>query len=388
MKPFRFIGVVVLIAMLPAAANAEVVDRRMIERFADEILRGLPDEARRVAVQPFATEESPIPVDLANEFNAALLSALIRRNSQGHVFVARGALKFLVREVAGTPATPRTPDDPVETLLRNATADVLVIGALRRSDPGVTLSYKAVAVTDGAVLASTPPQRIRLRRDEAALPGAVLGLDQALTAAAKYLADRVDSLEALHIGEIRYRGAPTATAFAAYVRDRMTDEFRRRTTGILTGARLRVVPDSEDKPQNDGAYRLVGNYWPLGRSVDLSLSLWDADGVAVTWRDRVRTDTIPATLALSPVATPKPPSNSRRVAIRSREPLAVPVRGRETVAETQRLLFARGYDPGPANGVLGPDTRQAIVAFQHGAGLASDGRMTRALAKSLRSQGR
>ena len=41
--------------------------------------------------------------------------------------------------------------------------------------------------------------------------------------------------------------------------------------------------------------------------------------------------------------------------------------------EIQRALVARGYDPGPVDGVLGPRTRAAVRAFQAASGLVVDG---------------
>ncbi|MBB3020627.1 N-acetyl-anhydromuramyl-L-alanine amidase AmpD [Microvirga lupini] len=43
------------------------------------------------------------------------------------------------------------------------------------------------------------------------------------------------------------------------------------------------------------------------------------------------------------------------------------------VAEIQRALLARGYDPGPIDGDLGPKTRKAVEAFQREHGLKADG---------------
>ena len=44
-----------------------------------------------------------------------------------------------------------------------------------------------------------------------------------------------------------------------------------------------------------------------------------------------------------------------------------------TTRGVQSALAALGYDPGPVDGVMGPQTRAAVQAFQRGAGLASDG---------------
>jgi membrane-bound lytic murein transglycosylase B len=46
---------------------------------------------------------------------------------------------------------------------------------------------------------------------------------------------------------------------------------------------------------------------------------------------------------------------------------------RKDVLAIQRNLAARGYDAGPADGILGPGTRQAISQFQKSVGLVPDG---------------
>jgi len=46
----------------------------------------------------------------------------------------------------------------------------------------------------------------------------------------------------------------------------------------------------------------------------------------------------------------------------------------------QRILAELGYDPGPADGVMGPRTRAAIRAFQTTVGLPADGRLSNSLA--------
>ncbi len=48
---------------------------------------------------------------------------------------------------------------------------------------------------------------------------------------------------------------------------------------------------------------------------------------------------------------------------------------REDVARVQSLLAARGFDAGPADGLLGPRTMAAIVAFQTAMGKVTDGRV-------------
>ncbi len=57
----------------------------------------------------------------------------------------------------------------------------------------------------------------------------------------------------------------------------------------------------------------------------------------------------------------------------------------KTVREAQTLLAKLGYDPGPADGLLGSRTIGAIREYQKAAGLPVDGKVSPQLMKSLRS---
>ncbi|MFQ5959499.1 MAG: peptidoglycan-binding protein, partial [Alphaproteobacteria bacterium] len=63
--------------------------------------------------------------------------------------------------------------------------------------------------------------------------------------------------------------------------------------------------------------------------------------------------------------------------------VAAPAPTREMVAEAQRGLAELGYDPGPADGVAGERTRNAIRAFQAKQGLAVDGAVSEPLLAAL-----
>jgi len=49
----------------------------------------------------------------------------------------------------------------------------------------------------------------------------------------------------------------------------------------------------------------------------------------------------------------------------------------------QEALLARGFDPGPVDGAIGPQTRQSIRTYQSQSGLAVDGEVSRALLSHL-----
>ena len=56
----------------------------------------------------------------------------------------------------------------------------------------------------------------------------------------------------------------------------------------------------------------------------------------------------------------------------------------ERIRAVQQALARLGYDPGPADGLMGPRTRAAIRAFQAASGLAADGRLTPMLEREIR----
>ncbi|MHA1553277.1 MAG: peptidoglycan-binding protein, partial [Alphaproteobacteria bacterium] len=55
------------------------------------------------------------------------------------------------------------------------------------------------------------------------------------------------------------------------------------------------------------------------------------------------------------------------------------------VQEIQLLLADRGFDPGPRDGLIGPRTRDAVIAFQRQKGLTADGRIDQTLLAALAS---
>jgi hypothetical protein len=58
--------------------------------------------------------------------------------------------------------------------------------------------------------------------------------------------------------------------------------------------------------------------------------------------------------------------------------------GDSLAAQVQDALNQNGYDAGPADGDVGPQTRDAIAAFQQDHGLAATGRINSALLGALR----
>ncbi len=55
------------------------------------------------------------------------------------------------------------------------------------------------------------------------------------------------------------------------------------------------------------------------------------------------------------------------------------------IAKIQKELIELGYDPGPVDGLMGPQTRSAIKAFQRSIGKRPTGRVTKTLQWQLKN---
>ncbi len=368
---------------------------------AEEILAGLDASAAagvrgddpRVAVWPFSPLETPIPAALANEYNAKLLAALIDQGGDRYRFVARDALKAVAREISETAAAEDDIQEVLAVLVRNAQADVLVVGKLRPSShERVVLSYKAVEVRDGTVLAVTSHQPLHLPRAEAQAAERAVTLNQAVLAAARHLASRAGDMGELRLGGLRHQDSGVQTPLARYLEERIAGALQIEFANPLTDTNLIVTRPEQAEDWPAGTYALKGGYWNFGRSIELQLSLRDAKGMVATWRERVGAESLPDGLQESLPDGLQDPSRVARSD--PDEPgIAEPAPGTRVAASgpssrqvvsVQEDLGALGYYPGPIDGVPGPRTRAAIRAYQRAAGLAGDGGVTEDFVDSLR----
>lgn len=128
----------------------------------------------------------------------------------------------------------------------------------------------------------------------------------------------------------------------------------------------------------------------------LSIAAKGGDKGAAQKRDQLAAKLDAATLAQAKVAaetwTPKRPDPLANGDLSSL-PGGAPEASQDTtgslagpqndVGRAQAMLMKLGYDPGSSDGMMGPRTRDAILAYQRSAGLDATGNADRALLKSL-----
>ncbi|MGF1627079.1 MAG: discoidin domain-containing protein [Alphaproteobacteria bacterium] len=144
-------------------------------------------------------------------------------------------------------------------------------------------------------------------------------------------------------------------------------------SGLVNDAPLAVV---------EGAYRVAVAADPpilveVAIAIDQeTLVLLDKEGSEVGVETETR--------AFDPTAVPEPPAEPAAAEPTVPEPVE-PLAGPAQIAELQRLLAAQGYDPGPADGRIGPATARAIRDYQAAAGLPATGEADVALLDRLRA---
>jgi hypothetical protein len=187
-----FLGLVVVALTTVDAPAAAANDRGAFAYFAKRLLAGIGSAKfsdipaiggygrPRIAVLPFSRDETKVPASAARELNSRLLAELTRQGSRSYRFVARDALKSIIKEIdtigelnPGGELDPGN-DARVKDLLRNARVDILIVGRLRAENGGFVLSYEAVSVEDGTLFAATGPRHVGKLSQYAALPPATI----------------------------------------------------------------------------------------------------------------------------------------------------------------------------------------------------------------------
>ena len=391
-----------LAAILTAGVRAQAIaaqgDHDAFRYFAARILEGIGSAKfndipaiggygrPRIAVLPFSSDETGVSPTVASELNSRLLAELTRQGSRSYRFVAREALKSIIREIDTIGELDPGNDGRVKDLLRNARVDILIVGRLRHEGAGYVLSYEAVSVEDGTLFAATGPRQVSGAERAGVSPTVPMRVREALRQVAWRFARELGEETLVSIAAIGEAPDGKATPKGDYLTELLADSlrFRLHRPG-KAGARVRIDKDGSGPPRRHHA-RVKGRYWDLGEVLEVRLVLHRAGGIAIPWRQLVSTEGLPGP---APYAAPPRVGAAPPPRIEPDPWPATPLPGpdprpRPMVRDAQRLLAGLGYDPGPADGVLRRQTRAALRAFQRDHGLDDHGRLTRETMRRLR----
>jgi hypothetical protein len=254
----------------------------------------------RIAVAPFEQDDIKIAKTVADDFNASLFAALIKKGGR-YDLMAREALKALIDDMQQTGAWEAADGNPINALLQNVgTIDVLIRGKIRVSGKTAVLTYTAISM-DGRVVAQTQPQRFALSPEDAKITRPTVSLDSAITAAARHLAGGAPELEELLHGGVRFEDTGTQPPFGSYLQGRVSGAIRDAFASIVTNRAIKVGRLQAHRGLKSGgavsgkdlldrnlsgkasAHILSGSYWQLSNSIELRLSLKGPEGSNAEW---------------------------------------------------------------------------------------------------------
>ncbi|MGE4063093.1 MAG: DUF4384 domain-containing protein [Rhodospirillaceae bacterium] len=275
-------------------------ERQSRDPFADiarELLASI-ETGKRIALQPYAAAEVPVPVVVAQSFNDSLARA-IEKAASGNVIVARGELPTLLAEQEEFGQTA----DQI-ALLEGSRADILLIGALLPVRGGVEISYKAFDLRTGRQVSSSQPRFLPV--DTSAASG--MSLEQALASAADALAKQIPDMKSVETLGIYYQQSDVQTSLGSYIGKELTGRLVERISGLQAMPAAILAPELQSVEQLEkggteevmlrtkpGTFLLSGTLWDFGPDVEVRLSL-KGDGRAASHGVRIRRDSLPRSL--------------------------------------------------------------------------------------------
>jgi hypothetical protein len=255
--------------LLAGDALGRDIDTDALDGVVKVLLRSIKGPVR-LAVQPLDKGRSGLPIAIADRLDVEILAAIRRRIPRGVILVTRTDLTAAWAEAI------EFEDRTVQDLLKEARADILVIGDARALPSKLELSFRAVSLKKGRVgRVISAPRPLELEIPELDLGD--LRLHQTLWRAADELAlaaaSKLDAPGAVGATDIVAGGG--GGAFEAYVRGlvraRMQKVLGRRNTEV-------AVPLGAASPNRSGLH-LSLEIFDQGDAVSITMKLTGA-GVA------------------------------------------------------------------------------------------------------------
>lgn len=256
----------------------------------------------RIAIWPFDKDKIRIAIAIAGEYNARLRARMIARAGERYEFVAPAVMADTVASLRKFGILGDKDENAIAALFdAKLRADILVHGSLRKSGRDLFLSYAAVKMT-GELAGETEPARVRILGDDL---GNVTPIDAAINQAARAFRDMAFDMTELRIGGISFEDTGFKPPVGAFLERRLADALANAFANPLTGRKLTVKPLAVGKALSRGkkisakdlrddtsaasatSYVLKGDYWDMGKALEIRVNLANGLGQTVSWKGRV-----------------------------------------------------------------------------------------------------
>ncbi len=175
--------------------------------------------------------------------------------------------------------------------------DIVVFPAFFARRGRYFLALKATERSSGRVLATTPSDFAIPSSYTGLRPGdTALGLDRAITEAARALVSKTPDMTSLTAGNIYFQNSGAQPEFAIYLMERMLAAIGEAFADVISNRRLKIIAsrargigvEAAAATVDRGAFQLDGSYWLRGRAVETKLCLRSAEGETACWHGRIR----------------------------------------------------------------------------------------------------
>ena len=269
---------------------------------------------RKIAVWPFWKEELRVSKDFAKAVSESVLAELVRGTIPYNRFIARDELTKLIQDIDDFNSLQNS-SDKINQLMKNAGADAIITAQIRPiNSKNLGISYKAVEVSTGIILAQTRFHAVVYDFDV----GKTLTIDEAIRASSGYFSKAFNHIETIRLQGMHYQDTGVQTEFGRWFGKSFIGDLARiggekgssisiaeaaikESTIQQRGLRLSARTENSimaEKPSGD--YVVVGEYWNLGKTIDIQISMSGGDGTKKTWHGKVRQDSILKELSLKP----------------------------------------------------------------------------------------
>jgi len=268
---------------------------------------------RRVALWPLWQDGVRVSKKFSKSITDTILSELIRGSIPYNRFIAREELTKITKEIDDFNSLNKSAEK-INTLMKNAGADLMVMAQVRPLDEAtLEIAYKVVEVATGIILAQTRYYQLSYDFDA----DKTFTMEAAVKASAREFQKSLSDIKTVRPLGMHYQDTGVQTPFGRWFSNRFLSELNNRTSAGSTIVIADAVMDENklkrrglkstensiellmtDVPTGD--YVFKGEYWDLGKIVDVQLSLLDGGGKRKTWQGNIRKKTIPKELKLKP----------------------------------------------------------------------------------------